>query len=88
VIATRLQLARAFAPGAQLVDGSPLIPAAGAPVRGDRARAGTQNLLGRWSTWFEIETTENEGSRSCRRQDADMIARCQRRQRYSSRTRA
>ncbi|MEQ1691648.1 MAG: BamA/TamA family outer membrane protein [Gemmatimonas sp.] len=48
VIATRLQLARAFAPGAQLVDGSPLIPQQERLFAGGQGtvRGFQQNLLG------------------------------------------
>lgn len=48
VIATRVQLARAFAPGAQLVDGSPLIPQQERLFAGGQSsvRGYQQNLLG------------------------------------------
>lgn len=48
VVATRLQLARAFAPGAELVDGSPLIPQQERLFAGGQnsVRGYQQNLLG------------------------------------------
>lgn len=48
VIATRLQLSRAFAPGAQLVDGSPLLPQQERLYAGGQnsVRGFQQNLLG------------------------------------------
>jgi len=64
VIATRLQLARAFAPGAQLVDGSPLIPQQERLFAGGQStvRGYQQNLLGPLVyVVSKIETTENEG---------------------------
>ena len=48
ILATRVQLARAFAPGAQLVDGSPLIPQQERLFAGGQSsvRGFQQNLLG------------------------------------------
>ncbi len=64
VIAGRVQLARAFAPGAQLVDGSPLIPQQERLFAGGQSsvRGYQQNLLGPLVyVVSDITTKENDG---------------------------
>lgn len=64
VVATRLQLARAFAPGAQFVDGTPLIPQQERLFAGGQnsVRGYQQNLLGPLVyVVSNIDTTVNEG---------------------------
>ncbi len=65
LIATRVQLARAFAPGAQLVDGSPLIPQQERLFAGGQnsVRGFQQNLLGPLVYVVEDvrETTSSDG---------------------------
>jgi len=64
VLGARVQLARAFAPGAQLVDGSPLIPQQERLFAGGQSsvRGYQQNLLGPLVyVVSDIRTTENNG---------------------------
>lgn len=64
VVAMRVQVARVFAPGARLIDGSPLIPQQERLFAGGQStvRGFQQNLLGPLLYRVEsVATTENEG---------------------------